>query len=566
MRIDVGCNRWRRIIVILLFVVLFWIILPSSIILSSTILDRWLGLGFHPGNAIAFCSWASFLATFALLLLSVAQYRLQAGEWPVSVLPSSRLAHFGLYRLWRHPIYLFFTLSLFFSAVLLGSASMLLIVLPLFTVAVILYSRREDRKLIEGFGERAAGYIRRTGVIIPRLQMLLRFLLPLITRIFLHIQVSHRSRIPEEGPFFVVASHRSYLDPIYVAYTVRRNISFVTTARMFRSPLSSLFFRHLGCIKRKRYRKDVECMRRITKEIRECGIVVIFPEGERSWTGKMGILKDECSRLFLRFPDVPILPLRIEGNYAVWPRWRRKPSSGKIRISVSPPFKPFAYDTAGSLSARIEGYIEPQDSEPQKGNVSSCAGVGKVLYRCPECHGFLPLLDDAGSSFECDSCGTLFTLDGSFRLHFKRGNEAVVLPLDEAYRQIRINRKYLDNRVFHSEEDTSFKPGSPSEKILALGSDVAVSMQYPEASMEENGRGRVLLTDHRIIIPGDPEKVVELAKISSITTEGCRRLQLFDSSSETLYQLLFTNESVLLWQDILVLSVEELSGQTPNRN
>jgi len=68
--------------------------------------------------------------------------------------------------------------------------------------------------------------------------------------------------------------------------------------------------------------------------------------------------------------------------------------------------------------------------------------------------------------------------------------------------------------------------------------------------MEENGRGRVLLTDHRIIIPGDPEKVVELAKISSITTEGCRRLQLFDSSSETLYQLLFTNESVLLWQVI----------------
>ena len=169
------CNRWRRIIVILLFVVVFWNILPFSIILLSILLDRWLGLGFHPGDAIILCSWTLFLASFAILLLAVAQYRIQAGEWPVSILPSRRLAHCGCYSLWRHPIYLFFILSLFFSAVLLGSGSMLLIVLPLFSVAVILYSKREDQKLIEVFGNSAIGYIRRTGVIIPRLQILLGF-------------------------------------------------------------------------------------------------------------------------------------------------------------------------------------------------------------------------------------------------------------------------------------------------------------------------------------------------------------------------------------------------------
>ncbi len=498
--------------------------------------------------------------------MAVAQYRRQAGEWPVSVLPSKRLAHCGLYRLWRHPIYLFFTLSLFFSALLMGSGSMLLIVLPLFTAAVILYSKREDQKLIEGFGDCAAGYIGRTGVIIPRLQTLLRVLLLLITRIFFHVQINYRNRIPKEGPLFIVASHRSYLDPIFISYAVRRNISFVTTARLFRNPLSSLFFNHLGCIKRMRYRKDIECMRRISKEIRECGIVVIFPEGERSWTGEMGNLKEECPRLFLKFPDVPILPLRIEGNYAVWPRWRRKPSSGKIRVTVLPAFKPLVDDTSGSLSARIVECIEPHDSEPEKKDGSSCAGIGKVLYRCPECSAFLPLMDAAESSFECGSCGTLFTLDGFFRLHFKRGNETVVLPLAEAYRQIRITRKDLDGRVFRGEKDISFKPEIPSERILALGSDVAVSIQYPEGSMEEIGRGQILLTNHRIIMPGDPEHVLELAKISSITTEGCSRLQLFNSSSDTLYQILFINESVLLWQDLLVLSVEEITGQTPNRS
>lgn len=84
--------------------------------------------------------------------------------------------------------------------------------------------------------------------------------------------------------------------------------------------------------------------------------------------------------------------------------------------------------------------------------------------------------------------------------------------------------------------------------------------------MKESGRGQVLLTNHRIIMPGDPEHMLELAKISSITTEGSGRLQLFDSFSDTLYQLLFKNESVLLWQDLLVLSVEELPGKIPNRS
>ncbi|MCD4700680.1 MAG: 1-acyl-sn-glycerol-3-phosphate acyltransferase [Candidatus Aegiribacteria sp.] len=513
------------------------------------------------------CSWTAFLASFSMLLCAVAQYRHQVGEWPISAFPSRKLAQNGLYLLWRHPIYLFYTFSLFFSAVLLGSGSMLLLVLPAFVVTMILYANCEDRSLEKRFGSCIDGYIRRTGAFIPRLQMLLRLPLLVITSAFLRVRVKYRNRVPLEGPLFVVASHRSYLDPLFMATAVQRHINFVMTAQLLRNRLLALFFKHLGCIPRRRYLKDTGCIRRMIREIGDCGIIGIFPEGERSWTGDLGNLKEECMRFLLRFRDVPILPLRIEGNYAIWPRWRRRPSHGEIRITVLPAFRPSADDTPQTLSTKLLEYIQPDDSGLETGNSTQCTGIGRVLYRCPVCMVNLPLFDDAGSSFECHSCATVFILDASLKLRFNSDNESVRLSISEAYSRIRITCfDDVSNCMFLKEQDIHFQLMMASERILAGCSNVAVVQERSEGSFEESGRGQVLLTDYRIILPGVPGFGIPLSEITSVTTEGCRRLQIYNSDSNMLYQLNFLMHSVLLWQDILVLAIEASTGRTPNRS
>ena len=556
-----------RVIIICLFVLIFWIILPSTIILLSIQLDRSLGLGFHPGIILIICSWTAFLASFSMLLCAIAQYRHQVGEWPISAFPSKQLAQNGLYLLCRHPIYLFYAFSLFFSAVLLGSGSMLLLVLPAFVVTMILYAKCEDRLLKRRFGSCIAGYIRRTGAFIPKLQMLLRLPLLVITSTFLRVRVRYHSRVPQEGPLFVVASHRNYLDPLFMATAVQRHINFVMTAQLLRNRLLALFFKYLGCIPRKRYLKDTVCIRRMIREIGDCGVIGIFPEGERSWTGDLGNLKEECMRFFLRFRDVPILPLRIEGNYAIWPRWRRRPSHGEIRITVLPAFRPSADDTPQTLSTKLLKYLQPDDSGLETGNSAECTGIGRVLYRCPACMVNLPLFDDAGSSFKCHSCGTVFTLDGSLKLRFNSGNESVRLSISEAYRRIRITCfDNVSNCMFLREQDIPFQLMMTSERILAGCSDVVVVQERSDGSLEESGRGQVLLTDCRIIFPGLSGSGIPLSGIPSVTTEGCRRLQIYDSDSCMLYRLNFLMHSVLLWQDILVLAIETSTGRTPNRS
>lgn len=555
-----------RVPVLCLYVVVFWAVLPAAIILPSLLLDRRLGLSFHPGDLLTLCSWSALLISFALLLCAVAQYRRQAGEWPISAFPSRRFAQNGLYRIWRHPIYLFFTFSLFFSAILLGSGSMLILVLPVFVAVMAWYSNREEHSLIMRFGSCAFGYKRRTGAFIPRLQMLMRIPLAVLTRTFLRVLVQGRSQVPLEGPLFVVASHRCYLDPLFMAVAVRRHISFVATSQLFRSRLCSKFFRYLGCIPRRRYMKDTGCIRTMIREVEECGVIGFFPEGERSWTGEMGPLKEESIRFFLRFRDVPILPLRIEGNYAIWPRWRRFPSPGRVRITVLPGFKPSTDDTLQTLSSKLSKHLQPDDSGLETRSPSSCTGIGRVLYRCPACLESLPLFDNAVSSFKCHSCGTVFALDGSLRLNFSRGDELLKLSISKAYNQIRVKGLDHENPMLLEKRDMSFRPMMPAEQTFAGCSDVIVTQERPDGSLEEIGRGQVLLTSHRLILPGDPRQWIPFEGITSVTTEGCRWLQLYDSCSRRLYQLNFMKHSVLLWQNLLVLAIEASTGRTPNRS
>lgn len=69
--------------------------------------------------------------------------------------------------------------------------------------------------------------------------------------------------------------------------------------------------------------------------------LVVFPEGARSWTGKMSRFKKGAFRLAIEF-NLPVVPLTIDGAFDVLPRFKKMPNSGHICLTIHKPIYPSA--------------------------------------------------------------------------------------------------------------------------------------------------------------------------------------------------------------------------------
>jgi 1-acyl-sn-glycerol-3-phosphate acyltransferase len=65
-------------------------------------------------------------------------------------------------------------------------------------------------------------------------------------------------------------------------------------------------------------------------------ILVIFPEGTRSTTGEINEFKSGIGAL-VAGKDVLVVPCFIDGSFRTWPKGKRLPRPGKVRLIVGSP-------------------------------------------------------------------------------------------------------------------------------------------------------------------------------------------------------------------------------------
>lgn len=157
-------------------------------------------------------------------------------------------------------------------------------------------------------------------------------MLPLVAR----VRVFGRENIPGTGPFFLVANHQSALDPIIVQCNCGRVVHTFTKSSQFSSPLFGFVLPRVNAIPVRRYRVDPQAVRVALRRLDAGEGVCIYPEGERSWDGRLQPFRRGTVRLLLG-PGVPVVPVWIGGSYDVWPRWGRRPSRGSVEVRFGPP-------------------------------------------------------------------------------------------------------------------------------------------------------------------------------------------------------------------------------------
>ena len=149
-----------------------------------------------------------------------------------------------------------------------------------------------------------------------------------------------RENVPLTGPLILVANHVHVLDPIFLAFSLSRWITFVAKEELFRSLFLRLWVRWAGALPLQRDGKVVEKTRILesARKVLDKGLILgMFPEGGRSHDGKLRRGKPG-SAVIASKRDVPLLPVGISGTDRIhgisW-LWKRP----HIVVKIGKPFK-----------------------------------------------------------------------------------------------------------------------------------------------------------------------------------------------------------------------------------
>ena len=103
----------------------------------------------------------------------------------------------------------------------------------------------------------------------------------------------HLKSVQDGRPYVIAANHIANLDPVFILIEVFswRQLHIPAKEELFKNPLAGWFLRCMGAVSIDRGKGDTVTMERLTEECKNGTGVLIFPEGTRTKTGKLSVLK-----------------------------------------------------------------------------------------------------------------------------------------------------------------------------------------------------------------------------------------------------------------------------------
>ena len=102
-----------------------------------------------------------------------------------------------------------------------------------------------------------------------------------ICMIIFPVRVFGRENVPAEGAVLLCSNHVSLLDPVLIACSLKRRVSFLAKKELFGTKFSDWFFRTLGMVPVDRGASDIQALRICLDVLGEGGMLGIFPQGHR---------------------------------------------------------------------------------------------------------------------------------------------------------------------------------------------------------------------------------------------------------------------------------------------
>ncbi len=341
--------------------------------------------------------------------------------------------------------------------------------------------------------------------------------------------------LPRDRPFLLLSNHTSLFDPLWSAFWIGRRATFMASAALFRVPVLRWLLPLCGCFPKAKYVKDRDSMAFLAERYRDGDVIMIFPEGKRSWDGRPGEVGAGIGRLVKRL-DAEVVVSRVLNGHLYQPRWAPYPRWLPIRVE----HELLELDTSASAeeltrqiadAMRIDHTIE---APPRSIGWRMAHGLPAFLWACPSCFELEGLEVDPrdGDSVVCSGCQQRWTLDTSNRM-----NGEHPMRVTEAIDRVRAYFKdppRADHIAF--EVDRSVLT-SPQARLLHL-------VQGKPSTLVDRGAARL---DDQALQVGETR--FELGDVHAVSVEIANMLTF--RVEGVLYRLEVPGESTLKWAHFL---------------
>ena len=168
---------------------------------------------------------------------------------------------------------------------------------------------------------------------------------------FVRVKVRGKENIDPKTSYVFVANHQGAYDIFTVYGWLGHNFRWLMKKELRKIPLVGY-----ACEKAKQVYVDNSSPTRVKETMQNAEAllaggmsVVVFPEGARTWDGKMRAFKRGAYALAMEF-NLPVVPLTIDGAFKVMPRFKKFPRPGTITLTIHTPIHP---DADGHNLARL---------------------------------------------------------------------------------------------------------------------------------------------------------------------------------------------------------------------
>lgn len=158
------------------------------------------------------------------------------------------------------------------------------------------------------------------------------------TIMFVRVKVTGRENINKNTSYVFIANHQGAYDIFSIYGYLNHNFKWMMKKSLEKIPLVGYACKKAGHIMVDRSSSAAikSTLDGAKHQLKDGMSIVVFPEGARSWTGKMRAFKRGAFKLAVDF-ELPIVPITIDGSFKVLPRTTYNITPNRINITIHQP-------------------------------------------------------------------------------------------------------------------------------------------------------------------------------------------------------------------------------------